>query len=49
MPIVARGVALATLVPLGVLTMIAIFIAILHRAAANLREQPPALSAAAPL
>ncbi len=48
MPIVTRAVALATLVPLGVLTMIAVFIAILHRAAANLPERPPALSAAAP-
>jgi Glycosyltransferase family 87 len=48
MPIVTRAVALATLVPLGVLTMIAVFIAILHRAAANLPERPPALWAAAP-
>jgi alpha-1,2-mannosyltransferase len=39
MPIVARGIALATFIPLGVVTMIAVYIAILCRAAMELSRQ----------
>jgi alpha-1,2-mannosyltransferase len=39
MPIVARGIALATFIPLGVVIMIAVYIAILRRAAMELSRQ----------
>jgi glycosyl transferase family 87 len=47
-PIVTRGIASATFIPLGVITMIAVYIAILHRAAMETREPRQAPAAAAP-
>ena len=39
MPIAARGIALATFIPLGVIAMIAVYVAILHRGAMELSKQ----------
>ena len=39
MPIAARGIALATFVPLGVIAMIAVYVAILRRGAMQLSKQ----------
>jgi hypothetical protein len=39
MPIVTRGIALATFVPLGVIAMIAVYVAILRRGAMQLGKQ----------
>jgi hypothetical protein len=36
MPIAARGIALATFIPLGVIAMIAVYVAILRRGATEL-------------
>jgi hypothetical protein len=39
MPIVARGIALATFIPLGVIAMIAVYVAVLRRGAMELSKQ----------
>jgi ABC-type multidrug transport system permease subunit len=39
MPIVTRGIALATFVPLGVIAMIAVYVALLRRGAMQLSKQ----------
>ena len=39
MPIAARGIALATFIPLGVIVMIAVYVAILLRGATELSKQ----------
>jgi len=39
MPIAARGISLATFIPLGVIAMIAVYIAILRRGTLDLRKQ----------
>jgi len=47
-PIVTRGIASATFIPLGVIIMIVVYIAILRRAATELGEPRQAPAAAAP-
>jgi hypothetical protein len=47
-PIVTHGVASATFIPLGVIIMIAVYVAILRRAAKELREPRRAPAAATP-
>jgi hypothetical protein len=47
MPIAARGIALATFVPLGVIAMIAIYVAILRRGVMELGKQAHTSTAAA--
>jgi hypothetical protein len=47
MPIAARGIALATFVPLGVIAMIAVYVAILRRGVMELGKQAHTSAAAA--
>lgn len=47
-PIVTRGIASATFIPLGVITIIAAYVVILHRVATEMREPKQAPAAAAP-
>jgi hypothetical protein len=46
MPIAARGIALGTFIPLGVIAIIAVYVAILRRSAMELSKQahPPAIA-----
>jgi hypothetical protein len=46
MPVAARGVALATFIPLGVIAMIAVYVAILRRGATEQSKQTPMPAAA---
>ena len=47
-PMVTRGIASATFIPLGVITMIAAYVVILHSVATDTRESKQAPAAAAP-